>query len=87
MPKKPERYYIKKLEEYDQANDDWGDDDDGEEDWDEEVDYSSMSAKELYDMCKEKGIAAKPRKDKQYYIDLLEEKDDNEEDDDEWEDE
>lgn len=88
MPKKPERYYIKKLEEYDQANDDWGDDDDDEEDWGEEVDYSSMSAKELYDMCKEKGIAAKPRKDKQYYIDLLEEEEDNEEDeDDEWEDE
>lgn len=89
MPKKSERYYIKKLEEYDQANDDWGDEDEEEDDdWgEEEADYDSMSPKELYELCKEKGLAAKPKKNKQYYIDLLEEQDDNEEDDDEWEDE
>lgn len=34
LPKKSEKYYIKQLEEYDQANDDWADDDDEEEDWD-----------------------------------------------------
>ena len=33
-PKKPEKYYIKQLEEYDQAQDDWSDDEEGEEDWD-----------------------------------------------------
>lgn len=33
MPKKPERYYVKKLEEYDQAEEDWEDEED--EDWDE----------------------------------------------------
>lgn len=35
MPKKPEKYYIKKLEEYDKAQDDWEDDDEDEE-WDDE---------------------------------------------------
>ena len=35
MPKKPEKYYIKKLEEYDQAQDDWEDDDEEDDDWDE----------------------------------------------------
>ena len=34
MPKKPEKYYIKKLEEYDQAQEDWEEDEE-EEDWDE----------------------------------------------------
>ena len=34
VPKKPEKYYIKQLEEYDQAQDDWSDDEEGEEDWD-----------------------------------------------------
>lgn len=33
-PKKLEKYYIKQLEEYDQAQDDWSDDEEGEEDWD-----------------------------------------------------
>lgn len=31
-PKKPAKYYIKQLEEYDNAQDDWGDDDDEDED-------------------------------------------------------
>lgn len=34
-PKKPEKYYIKQLEEYDKAQDDWSDEDEAEEDWDE----------------------------------------------------
>ena len=48
MPKKPEKYYIKKLQEYDKAQEDWEDDEedcdyceeDCEEDsWDDEEDY------------------------------------------------
>ena len=35
LPKKSEKYYIKQLEEYDQAQEDWEDDEDEEEDWDE----------------------------------------------------
>ena len=34
-PKKPEKFYIKQLEEYDQAQDDWGDDEDDYEEDDE----------------------------------------------------
>ena len=44
-------------------------------------DYEEMSAKELYQMCKERGLDCKPRKTKEYYIDILEE-DDEEQDDD-----
>lgn len=35
-PKKPAKYYIKQLEEYDKAQDDWGDDDEDDEDWEDE---------------------------------------------------
>lgn len=35
LPKKPERYYIKKLEEFEQAQEDW-DDDDEEDEWEDE---------------------------------------------------
>lgn len=35
MPKKPEKYYIRKLEEYDQAQDDWEEDEEDDEDWEE----------------------------------------------------
>lgn len=66
---------------------DWDDDDDGET-----IDYSEMSAKELYQLCKERDIEAEPKKPAKYYIRLLEEYDqseedwgDNEDDDDEWE--
>ena len=36
VPKKPEKYYIKQLEEYDQAQDDWSDEEEEEEEenWD-----------------------------------------------------
>ena len=34
-PKKPSKYYIKQLEEYDKAQDDWSDDED-DEDWEDE---------------------------------------------------
>lgn len=35
LPKKPAKFYIKQLEEYDKAQDDWGDDDDGG-DWEDD---------------------------------------------------
>ena len=36
-PKKPTKFYIKQLEEYDKAQDDWGDDeDDGNDEWSDE---------------------------------------------------
>lgn len=75
------------------------DDDDYEDEWDEEeeeneqVDYSEMSAKELYALCKERDIKVAPKKPAKYYINQLEEYDaaqddwgENEEED-EWEDE
>ena len=60
-----------------------------------DTDYSSMSAKELYKLCKERDIEALPKKPEKYYINLLEENDkahdewedddDSEEEDDDWE--
>lgn len=60
-----------------------------DEDVDEdEVDYYEMSTKELYNLCKERGIKCKPKKSEDYYIDLLETDDEAEdEDDDEWDEE
>lgn len=34
-------------------------------------DYSKMNAKELYLVCKEKGIEAEPKKSKEYYLEKL----------------
>lgn len=39
----------------------------------ETADYDDMSAKELYSLCQERDIACKPRKSEDYYIELLEE--------------
>jgi len=75
------------------------DDYDAEEDWEEDdaedtVDYSEMSAKELYQLCKEREIKAVPKKPAKFYINLLEEWDkahedwdEDEDDEEEWEDE
>jgi hypothetical protein len=90
--KKPAKYYIELLEEYDEENEEdaWADEDeDGNE-----VDYSELSARELYDMCKSRKIDCAPKKPAKYYINLLEEDDaahDDWEDDedgetDDWED-
>ena len=46
-----------------------------------------MKPQELYKLCKERDIKCKPHKTKEYYIDLLEEYDEEENDSDEWEDE
>ena len=68
------------------------DDDDDDDDWadeEEAIDYKSMSAKELYKLCKERGIDVKPKKAEKYYINLLTEYDsenEEDEDDDEWDD-
>lgn len=69
------------------------DDDDWDEDQEEAMDYSEMSAKELFKLCKERGIEAKIKKPEKYYIKLLEEYDQQQEDwndddeEDDWEDE
>jgi len=55
------------------------DEDFDDEDTEDEVDYSEMSAKELYKLCRGKEIKVKPKMDKEYYIEKLEEED--EEDD------
>lgn len=60
------------------------------DEWDDEEkenDYESMKPKELYELCKERDIDCKPRKSKEYYIDMLEEYDEENGDTDEWDDE
>lgn len=94
-PKNPKDYYIELLKEYDEENSSDDDDDDWEDvEEDDEVDYSSMSAKELYKLCKERDIEAQPKKSEKYYINLLKENDkahddwedeDDDEEDDDWE--
>ena len=63
---------------------------DEEEDWDDEEenenDYEEMTARELYKLCKERDIDCKPKRSKEYYIDLLEEYDESLDEDD-WGDE
>lgn len=75
----------------DEDDEDWGDEDSG----DDTPDYSEMSAKELFKLCKERGIDVKPKKSERFYIKQLEEYDqaqddwgdeDDYDDDDEWED-
>lgn len=62
--------------------------DDLEEDEEEqENDYDSMKPQELYKLCKERDIDCKPKKSKEYYIDLLEEADEEDSNDDWFNDE
>lgn len=42
---------------------------------DDEKDYTEMTAKELYQLCEDRGIEAEPKMKQKYYIDLLEEAD------------
>lgn len=80
-PRQSKDYYIDLLE----ADDDKGSDDDwGDEGDDEKTDYDSMSAKELYTLCKERDIDAEPRKPEAYYIKKLKAAD--EAGDDDWDD-
>lgn len=55
-----------------------------EDEEEQENDYESMKPQELYKLCKERDIKCKPKKTKEYYIDLLEEYDEEEDDSDEW---
>lgn len=60
-----------------------------EDEWEEEeevADYESMKPQELYKLCKERDITCEQRKSKEYYIDLLEEADEENETD-EWDEE
>lgn len=59
--------------------------DDWEEEEEEKPDYDSMKPIELYRLCVERDIDCEKKKSKQYYIDLLEQYDD--ENDDDWEEE
>lgn len=85
-PKKKAPKKSKKPVEVDE-DESWDDEED------EENDYSSMSPKELYKLCMERKLDAKPKKPVKYYINILEEADsqkedwDDDEDEDEWEDE
>lgn len=78
--------------------DDEEEDDYDDEAWDEaeeedKPDYSEMSAKELFKLCKDRGLDVEIKKPQKYYIKQLEAADQAEddwgdnEDDDEWEDE
>lgn len=59
-----------------------------QDDWDEEENnYEEMTAKELFQLCKERDIECKPKKTKEYYIDLLEQADEEEEDSEDWDEE
>lgn len=42
-----------------------------EEEVEETPDYSGMNAKELYAICKEKGIEVEPKQSKEYYLEKL----------------
>lgn len=81
-----------KKSELEEDEDDYDDEAWEDEDEDEVVDYSEMSAQELYKLCKEREIKVAPKKPAKYYINQLEEYDaaqedwGEEEDEDEWED-
>lgn len=94
--KKSVDYYVEKLEEWRLDHEEVDDDDyDDDQDWgdeDEVPDYSEMSVKELYALCKERSIKVEPKKVAKYYIKQLEEYDaaqddwGDEDDEDDWED-
>ncbi len=83
----------KKYEpEEDEDEDTYDDEEWGDEDEEDIIDYSDMTAKELYELCKEREIKVAPKKPAKFYINQLEEwdkaQDDwgDEDEDDEWED-
>lgn len=96
-PRKTAEYYANRLDEWRTDNEENDDYDDGEG-WgdkeEEEPDYNSMSAQELYKLCKEREIDVQPRKSQKYYIEQLQEYDkaqddwgDGSDSDEEWEEE
>lgn len=94
-PKSTGKKSSRKPEPEDDEDDDYDEDEswDGDDDEDE-VDYSEMSAQELYKLCKEREIKVQPKKPAKFYIKQLEEYDkaqddwgeDEDDDEDEWED-
>jgi len=93
-PKSTGKKASKHEPEPEDDEDDYDDESWGDEEDDDKVDYSEMSPKELYELCKERDIKAAPKKPAKFYINLLEEYDqahedwaEEEEDEDEWEDE
>lgn len=98
VAKKKAEYYIDKLEQWrlDHEDDDADDDYDADQDWEDgededAVDYSEMSAQELYKLCKERNISVQPKKPAKFYIKQLEEYDKAQDDwgdgEDDWEEE
>ena len=87
-PKKPTKSKANSKKKF--MNEPIEEDDDWEDDENEEVDYSDLSAKELYKLCKDREIDVMPKKSEKYYIKKLEEydqaQDDWEDDEDDWED-
>lgn len=79
--KKKTKAESKPKKEPEQEEDEW------EEEENETKDYESMKPQELYKLCKERDIDCKQRKSKEYYIDLLEEADEEENETDEWDEE
>lgn len=93
-PKKPAKAAPKKTKSAPEPEEDDYDDEQEWDDADEAVDYESMSAKELYKLCKERGLEAAPKKPTQYYVTLLQDDDkahadwgDGDDDEDEWDEE
>lgn len=86
--KKATKEKPKKDEPVEEAeDDDWGDEEEDDSD-----PYAGKNAKELFDMCKERGIKAKPRQKADAYVKLLKkadeseaDEDEDEDDDDDWE--
>lgn len=82
-----------KRPEPEDDEDDYDDESWGDEDEDDDTpDYSEMSAKELFKLCKERGIDVPPRKPEKFYIKQLEAADQAEDDwgdgdEDDWDDE
>mgnify|MGYP001623911642 CR=1 FL=1 len=82
--KKPETKQRSKMSKYVNVPEEVGEDDWGEEE-EQENDYESMKPVDLYKLCKERDISCKPKKSKEYYIDLLTEADEEDsEDEDDW---
>ena len=90
---RPAKTSTKKDVDEDYEDDDYDEDMSEEEEDTDDVDYESMSVKELYKLCKSRNIDVAPKKSQKYYIKQLEEYDEQNEDwgdddeDEEWEEE
>lgn len=81
----------KPVDDEEDEDSDWEDEEDNED----VIDYTTMSAKDLYKLCKERCIEVQPKKPEKYYISALKDydkaqddwDDEEEESEDEWEDE